>query len=102
MMWKASDPSYEHLNSRLGHIELLELLLSVSVDVDSPSDSGTSLVWAAGHSQQDAIKLLLEHKADKFNEATNAFYEGVKLELENIELVNAFKEAVEAERQFHD
>ncbi|GJQ88952.1 alpha/beta hydrolases superfamily protein [Tanacetum coccineum] len=35
-----------------GHIELLELLLSVGVDVDSPSDSGTPLVWAAGHSQQ--------------------------------------------------
>nr|GEU92960.1 hypothetical protein [Tanacetum cinerariifolium] len=80
----------------IGHIELLELLLSVCVDVDSPSNSGTPLVWAAGHSQQDVVKLLLEYKANgietqmgqglKFNEAANAFYKGVKLEPENIEL----------------
>ncbi|GJZ71386.1 3-ketoacyl-CoA thiolase 2, peroxisomal, partial [Tanacetum coccineum] len=37
----------------------------------------------------------------KFDEAANAFYEGVKLEPENMELVNAFREAVEAGRQFH-
>nr|GEU67773.1 hypothetical protein [Tanacetum cinerariifolium] len=37
----------------------------------------------------------------KFNEATNPFHERVKIEPENIELVNTFKEAVEAERQFH-
>ncbi|GKC03634.1 ankyrin repeat family protein, partial [Tanacetum coccineum] len=53
-----------HHVAGIGHIELLELLLSVGVDVDSPSDSGTPLVWAAGHSQQGAVKLLLEHKAD--------------------------------------
>ncbi|GJQ96341.1 ankyrin repeat family protein [Tanacetum coccineum] len=47
-----------------GHIELMELFLSVGVDVDSQSDSGTPLVWAAGHAQQDAVKLLLKHKAD--------------------------------------
>ncbi|GJS20821.1 putative ribonuclease H-like domain-containing protein [Tanacetum coccineum] len=46
------------------HIELMELFLSVGVDVDSQSDSGTPLVWAAGHAQQDAVKLLLKHKAD--------------------------------------
>nr|GEU46247.1 zinc finger BED domain-containing protein RICESLEEPER 2-like [Tanacetum cinerariifolium] len=40
-----------------GHIELMELLLSVGVHVDSQSDSGTPLVWAA-------VKLLLKHKAD--------------------------------------
>ncbi|XP_061340439.1 uncharacterized protein LOC133286941 [Gastrolobium bilobum] len=37
----------------------------------------------------------------KFDEAANAFYEGVKLDPENKELVNAFREAVEAGRQFH-
>ena len=42
----------------------MELLLSVGVDVDSQSDSGTPLVWAAGHAQQEAVKLLLKHKAD--------------------------------------
>ncbi|MED6129065.1 hypothetical protein PIB30_104144, partial [Stylosanthes scabra] len=37
----------------------------------------------------------------KFDEAANAFYEGVKLDPENKELVNAFREAVEAGRKFH-
>ncbi|KAK9062275.1 hypothetical protein SSX86_019461 [Deinandra increscens subsp. villosa] len=37
----------------------------------------------------------------KFDEAANAFYEGVKLDPENMELVHAFREAVEAGRQFH-
>ncbi|KAK7337915.1 hypothetical protein VNO77_18506 [Canavalia gladiata] len=37
----------------------------------------------------------------KFDEAANAFYEGVKLDPENRELVNAFREAVEAGRKFH-
>ncbi|XP_052192696.1 uncharacterized protein LOC127801521 isoform X2 [Diospyros lotus] len=37
----------------------------------------------------------------KFDEAANSFYEGVKLDPENKELVNAFREAVEAGRKFH-
>ncbi|XP_072971321.1 uncharacterized protein [Typha angustifolia] len=37
----------------------------------------------------------------RFDEAANAFYEGVKLDPENKELVNAFREAVEAGRKFH-
>ncbi|PWA45761.1 ankyrin repeat family protein [Artemisia annua] len=55
-----------HHVAGIGHIELMELLLSVGVDVDvdSQSDSGTPLVWAAGHAQQEAVKLLLKHKAD--------------------------------------
>ncbi|GJT43530.1 ankyrin repeat family protein [Tanacetum coccineum] len=53
-----------HHVAGIGHIELMELFLSVGVDVDSQSDSGTPLVWAAGHAQQDAVKLLLKHKAD--------------------------------------
>jgi len=36
-----------------------------------------------------------------FDEAANAFYEGVKLDPENKELVDAFREAVEAGRKFH-
>ncbi|KAF1892060.1 hypothetical protein Lal_00036414 [Lupinus albus] len=36
-----------------------------------------------------------------FDEAANAFYEGVQLDPENMELVNAFREAVEAGRKFH-
>nr|XP_043632115.1 putative ankyrin repeat protein RF_0381 [Erigeron canadensis] len=37
----------------------------------------------------------------KFEDAANAFYEGVTLEPENMELVKAFRETVEAGRQFH-
>ena len=46
-----------------GHIELMKLLLGKGVDVESESDAGTPLVWAAGHGQQEAVKLLLEHNA---------------------------------------
>ncbi|KAL4577155.1 hypothetical protein LXL04_013259 [Taraxacum kok-saghyz] len=179
-----------------GDIELMEALLSTGVEVDSQSDAGTPLVWASGHGQQDALKLLLKHKADtggkvnitaggatplhvaadignselitcllksgadpnvideedwkpvqvatlrgnrgavevlflyhlmwklfqsgqlmevnkntrkgnlpsdatKFEEAANAFYEGVKLDPENKELVHAFREAIDAGRAFH-
>ena len=37
----------------------------------------------------------------RFEEAANAFYEGVQLEPENKELVKAFREAVEDGRKFH-
>ena len=47
-----------------GDIELLRSLLSKGVDVDSQSDAGTPLIWAAGHGQQDAVKVLLEHHAN--------------------------------------
>jgi ankyrin repeat protein len=46
-----------------GEIELLRILLSKGVDVDSQSDAGTPLIWAAGHGQEDAVKVLLEHHA---------------------------------------
>ncbi|GJM94260.1 hypothetical protein PR202_ga10890 [Eleusine coracana subsp. coracana] len=45
------------------NIELMKLLLSKGVEVESESDAGTPLVWAAGHAQKDAVKLLLEHNA---------------------------------------
>jgi hypothetical protein len=41
----------------------MKLLLSKGVDVESESDAGTPLVWAAGHAQQDAVQILLEHNA---------------------------------------
>lgn len=43
-----------------------------------------------------ALRLL-----QRFEEAANAFYEGVMLEPENMELVTAFREAVEAGRKYH-
>ncbi|XP_044499913.1 ankyrin-1-like [Mangifera indica] len=53
-----------HHSAGIGNIELLKYLLSKGVEVDSESDSGTPLVWAAGHAQQDAVKVLLEHHAN--------------------------------------
>ncbi|CAL4902523.1 unnamed protein product [Urochloa decumbens] len=48
---------------RAGNTELMNLLLSKGVDIESESDAGTPLVWAAGHGQLDAVKLLLQHNA---------------------------------------
>ncbi|XP_008802839.1 ankyrin-1 [Phoenix dactylifera] len=53
-----------HHAAGIGNIELLRLLLSKGVDVESQSDAGTPLIWAAGHGQQDAVKVLLEHHAN--------------------------------------
>jgi len=39
-------------------------LLSKGVSPDLESDSGTPLVWAAGHAQPDAVNVLLEHGAN--------------------------------------
>ena len=47
-----------------GEIELLKELLSRGVPVDSQSESGTPLIWAAAHDQKDAVQVLLEHKAN--------------------------------------
>ena len=41
----------------------MKLLLSKGVDIESESDAGTPLVWAAGHGQEGAVKLLLQHNA---------------------------------------
>lgn len=49
-----------------GNIELLTYLLSKGAEVDSESDAGTPLIWAAGHGQQEAVKVLLEHHANVF------------------------------------
>lgn len=53
-----------HHSAGIGDIELLKFLLSRGANVDSQSDAGTPLLWAAGHVQQDAVKVLLEHHAD--------------------------------------
>ncbi|KAJ8759420.1 hypothetical protein K2173_006942 [Erythroxylum novogranatense] len=53
-----------HHSAGTGDIELLKYILSKGVDVDSQSDAGTPLIWAAGHGQQDAVKVLLEHRAN--------------------------------------
>lgn len=34
------------------------------VDVDSPSDAGSPLIWAAGHDHPKAVKVLLESGAN--------------------------------------
>lgn len=46
---------------------MLKLLLPKGVDVDLQSDAGTPLVWAAGHGQQDAVKILLENHANVYS-----------------------------------
>ncbi|KAJ1261148.1 hypothetical protein BS78_09G006100 [Paspalum vaginatum] len=53
--------------------------------------------WAKACYREGAAQRLLQ----RFEEAANAFYEGVQLEPENKELVSAFREAVEAGRKFH-
>lgn len=47
-----------------GNTELMEYLLSKGAEVESQSDAGTPLIWAAGHGQPDALKVLLEHHAN--------------------------------------
>ncbi|KAK8576161.1 hypothetical protein V6N13_090638 [Hibiscus sabdariffa] len=53
-----------HHSAGIGNIELLKHMLAMGVEVDSQSDAGTPLVWAAGHDQHDAVKVLLEHNAN--------------------------------------
>ncbi|KAL1561868.1 hypothetical protein AAHA92_04518 [Salvia divinorum] len=53
-----------HHSAGTGDIELLKFLLSKDVSVDSQSDAGTPLIWAAGHGQKDSVKILLDHKAN--------------------------------------
>lgn len=53
-----------HHSAGIGDIELLRFLISKGVDVNSQSYAGTPLIWAAGHGQEEAVKLLLEHHAN--------------------------------------
>ncbi|BAT87959.1 hypothetical protein VIGAN_05138400 [Vigna angularis var. angularis] len=53
-----------HHAAGIGDTELLKYLLSRGFSPDLESDSGTPLVWAAGHAQPDAVNVLLEHGAN--------------------------------------
>ncbi|XWS57699.1 hypothetical protein CRYUN_Cryun09bG0195800 [Craigia yunnanensis] len=53
-----------HHSAGIGNIDLLKYILAKGVEVDPQSDVGTPLVWAAGHAQHDAVKVLLEHHAN--------------------------------------
>ncbi|KAK6140445.1 hypothetical protein DH2020_025829 [Rehmannia glutinosa] len=53
-----------HHSAGIGDIELLKFLLTNGVNVDLQSDAGSPLIWAAGHAQQDSVKVLLEHNAN--------------------------------------
>ncbi|XP_030506464.2 uncharacterized protein LOC115721331 [Cannabis sativa] len=53
-----------HHSAGIGDIELMRHILSKGVDVNSQSDAGTPLIWAAGHAQPEAVKILLEHNAN--------------------------------------
>ncbi|XP_074579682.1 uncharacterized protein LOC141836158 [Curcuma longa] len=53
--------------------------------------------WPKACYREGAALRLLQ----RFDEAASVFYEGVKLDPENKELVEAFREAVEAGRRFH-
>lgn len=47
-----------------GDTGLLQHLLSKGISPDLESDSGTPLVWAAGHAQKAAVNVLLQHGAN--------------------------------------
>ncbi|KAL9379189.1 hypothetical protein Peur_027671 [Populus x canadensis] len=53
--------------------------------------------WPKAWYREGAALRLLQ----RFDEAANSFYEGVKLDPENKELVKSFREAVDAGRKFH-
>ncbi|KAG6514691.1 hypothetical protein ZIOFF_025061 [Zingiber officinale] len=53
--------------------------------------------WPKAYYREGAALRLLQ----RFDEAASVFYEAVELDPENKELVEAFREAVEAGRQFH-
>lgn len=53
-----------HHAAGIGNIELLTSILSKDVEVDSQSEAGTPLIWAAGHAQPDGVRVLLEHNAN--------------------------------------
>lgn len=54
--------------------------------------------WAKACYREGAALRLLQ----RFEEAANAFYDGVQIDPENREIVTAFREAVEAGRKFHE
>lgn len=59
-----NQPSVLHHAAGTGSLELIEALIARGVDVDSPSDAGSPLIWAAGHDHPNAVKLLLKSGAN--------------------------------------
>ncbi|XP_022719720.1 ankyrin repeat domain-containing protein 65-like [Durio zibethinus] len=53
-----------HHAAGIGNIVLLKSIPAKGVEIDSQSDAGTPLVWAAGHGQHDAVKVLLDRHAN--------------------------------------
>ncbi|XP_068650270.1 uncharacterized protein [Aristolochia californica] len=53
-----------HHAAGIGNIELLSFFVSKGGDVESQSDAGTPMIWAAGHGQQEAVKFLLDQHAN--------------------------------------
>ncbi|XP_065853514.1 uncharacterized protein [Euphorbia lathyris] len=53
-----------HHSAGTGNVKLLRYLLSMVVDFDVQSESGTPLIWAAGHAQNETVEVLLEHHAN--------------------------------------
>ncbi|KAG0579062.1 hypothetical protein M758_4G070800 [Ceratodon purpureus] len=59
-----NQPSVIHHASGAGSLELIKALVARGVDVNSPSDAGSPLIWAAGHDHPKAVKLLLKSGAN--------------------------------------
>ncbi|KAK3031686.1 hypothetical protein RJ639_035054 [Escallonia herrerae] len=53
-----------HYAADIGHRELLQLLISRGAEIDADSESGTPLHSAVAHGRQEAIKVLLNSKAN--------------------------------------
>ncbi|XP_051122739.1 uncharacterized protein LOC127245757 [Andrographis paniculata] len=53
-----------HQAAGIGDTDLLKFFLTKGVNVDLQSDAGTPLIWAAGHAQPEAVKVLLENNAN--------------------------------------
>ncbi|KAA3486410.1 Ankyrin-1 [Gossypium australe] len=58
------DATALHHAAGIGDVELLKYILDKGVKVDSQSDAGTPLIWAAGHGQREAVKILLDYHAN--------------------------------------
>lgn len=59
-----NQPSALHHAAGTGSLELIKALVAKGVDVDSPSDAGSPLIWAVGHDHPKAVKLLLDSGAN--------------------------------------
>ncbi|CAM6102002.1 unnamed protein product [Calypogeia fissa] len=65
--------------------------------VDAQAARKLNPSWSKAYYREGSALRLLQ----RFDEAADAFYSGVKIDPENQDLINAFKEAVEAGKKFH-